>query len=116
MVENLDKLVDDAQQAIGSAEQIDALEQIRVQYLGKKGAITALMKELGKLSAEERPKAGQVINQAKQSVQQAIQAKKTALQDSALAEKLRSETIDVTLPGRGERIGGLHPVSRTRNQ
>ena len=66
MVENLDKLVEAAQQGIEAADNIDALEQIRVQYLGKKGEITALMKGLGKLSAEERPKAGQVINKAKQ--------------------------------------------------
>ncbi len=112
-MENLDKLVDEAQQAIQSAEQIDTLEQIRVQYLGKKGAITALMKELGKLSAEQRPKAGQVINQAKQAVQQAIVDKKATLQAAALAEKLQAEKIDVTLPGRGQGIGGLHPVSRT---
>ena len=113
MVENLDKLVDEAQQAISSVEKIDALDQIRVQYLGKKGSITSLMKGLGKLSAEERPKAGQVINQAKQAVQQLILTKKTALQTALLEQQLRSETIDVTLPGRGERIGGLHPVTRT---
>ena len=112
-MENLDKLVDEAQQAIQSAEQIDDLEQIRVQYLGKKGEITALMKELGKLSKDERPKAGQVINQAKQTVQQAIVDKKSRLQAAILAEKLQAEKIDVTLPGRGQHIGGLHPVSRT---
>lgn len=112
-MENLDKLVDEAQQAIQSAEQIDDLEQIRVQYLGKKGEITALMKALGKLSKDERPKAGQVINQAKQTVQQAIVDKKSRLQAAILAEKLQAEKIDVTLPGRGQHIGGLHPVSRT---
>lgn len=113
MVENLDKLVDEAQQAISTVESIEDLDQIRVQYLGKKGSITSLMKELGKLSTEQRPKAGQVINQAKQAVQQAISDKKIVLQTLLLEQQLRSETIDVTLPGRGEHIGGLHPVTRT---
>jgi phenylalanyl-tRNA synthetase alpha chain len=113
VVENLDKLVKDAQQAIEIADKMDALEQIRVQYLGKKGEITALMKGLGQLSAAERPQAGQVINRAKQSVQQLISHKKLVLQESALANQLASETIDVTLPGRGEKLGGLHPITRT---
>jgi len=112
-VENLDKLVAAAQQTITDAENIDTLEQIRVQYLGKKGDITALMKGLGKLTAEERPRAGQVINAAKQSLQKAIADKKIILQDQALNEQLNSECIDVTLPGRGEQIGGLHPITRT---
>jgi len=113
MVENLDKLVAEAQLAIDAVDKIDSLDQIRVQYLGKKGSITALMKELGQLSHEERPKAGQVINQAKQSLQQSVADKKAALQASFMEQQLKSETIDVTLPGRGERIGGLHPVTRT---
>lgn len=112
-MENLDELVSEAQDAIETADAIDTLEQIRVQYLGKKGHITALMKQLGQLSAEQRPRAGQVINQAKQAVQQAIGLKKTDVQNAELKTQLMAETIDVTLPGRGQQTGGLHPVSRT---
>ncbi len=112
-MENLDKLVNEAQAAVTAADAIDALEQIRVQYLGKKGHITAQMKQLGLLTPEQRPAAGQVINQAKQLVQQAIQKKKTELQNADMENQLIEETIDVTLPGRGQQSGGLHPVSRT---
>src|SRR5690606_39872543 len=89
------------------------LEQIRVQYLGKKGELTQLMQTLGKLSAEERPKAGAVINAAKTRVQDVLNARKAELEKAALSAKLAAERIDVTLPGRGEASGGLHPVTRT---
>ena len=112
-MENLDKRVNEAQAAIAVADAIDSLEQIRIQYLGKKGHMTALMKQLGQLSVEERPKAGQVINQAKQLLQAAISDQKSGLQNAQLISRLKAETIDVTLPGRGQQLGGLHPVSRT---
>jgi phenylalanyl-tRNA synthetase alpha chain len=89
------------------------LDQIRVDYLGKKGQLTALLKTLGKLSNEERPAAGAKINEAKQQVQQAIQGKKDALEQAAINEKLASETIDVTLSGRANGRGRLHPVTKT---
>ncbi|MGD8785738.1 MAG: phenylalanine--tRNA ligase subunit alpha, partial [Thioalkalispiraceae bacterium] len=110
MEKELAKLVKEAEDAVKAAADLQALDQVRVNYLGKKGSITAQMKNLGKLSAEERPKAGQVINQAKQAVQASIEAKKTALEDAKLNEQLASETIDVTLPGRAHGMGGLHPV------
>jgi phenylalanyl-tRNA synthetase alpha chain len=89
------------------------LDQIRVDYLGKKGQLTALLKTLGKLSNEERPAAGAKINEAKQQVQQAIQGKKDTLEQAAINEKLASETIDVTLSGRASGRGRLHPVTKT---
>ncbi len=113
MQEQLDKLVKDALGEIAAAGDVRALDAVRVKYLGKKGSLTAQMKTLGKLSAEERPKAGQAINAAKEQVQQAISARKTELETAALAAALAGETLDVTLPGRGERPGGLHPVTRT---
>jgi len=112
-VQDLDKLVAAATKQIETTTELSQLEQIRVDYLGKKGSITSLMKQLGQLSAEERPKVGQVINQAKQSVQLLINSQKEQLQSKALEEQLQSEQIDVTLPGRGRDIGGLHPVTRT---
>ena len=112
-MENLDALVSQALEAVQRSEDVNALEQLRVQYLGKKGELTALMQTLGKLSAEERPQAGALINTAKNQVQDALNARKSVLEQALLAEKLASERIDVTLPGRGQASGGLHPVTRT---
>ena len=112
MEQQLEQLVSEAQSAIAKANDLQALDQVRVNYLGKKGSITAQMKSLGKLSAEERPKAGQVINQAKQQVQTAIEARKSELENAKLQAQLVSESIDVTMPGRTHGTGGLHPVSR----
>jgi phenylalanyl-tRNA synthetase alpha chain len=108
----LEQLVSNAEQEVKAAADLQALDQVRVNYLGKKGSITAQMKYLGKLSADERPRAGQIINQAKQKVQAAIEAKKIELENEKLNAQLTSETIDVTLPGRSHGMGGLHPVSR----
>jgi len=110
--QQLEKLVNDAQQAIQAAADLQSLDELRVNYLGKKGSITGMMKELGKLPAEQRPEAGQVINRAKQAIQSAIEARKDNLQSAKLATQLASETIDVTLPGRSHGMGGLHPVTR----
>ncbi len=89
------------------------LDQVRVRYLGKSGELTVLLKQLGTLPAAERPAAGQEINQAKVAVQAAIEARRIALEQASLAARLASEQIDITLPGRGQRPGGLHPVTRT---
>ncbi|TDY02719.1 phenylalanine--tRNA ligase subunit alpha [Thiohalophilus thiocyanatoxydans] len=113
MQEQLEQLIKDAEQGINAAGDLQALDQVRVQYLGKKGLITDQMKSLGKLPPEEKPKAGQAINQAKQQIQQAIEARREALQNAALNEKLAKEKVDVTLPGRGQQTGGLHPVTLT---
>lgn len=112
-MENLDARVSQAIEAVQHSQDINTLEQIRVQYLGKKGELTLLMQSLGKLSAEERPQAGALINAAKAQVQNALSAKKAELEEAALGAKLAAERIDVTLPGRGEASGGLHPITRT---
>src|SRR5699024_11272444 len=91
-------------------------DEYSVMDLCKIGSIIALLKGLGKLSAEERPQAGAVINEARQKVQQALEERKEALAAAALAEQLAGERIDVTLPGRGEKQGSLHPVTRTRRR
>lgn len=113
MQEQLQNIITQAQSAIADVSELSALDELRVQYLGKKGELTAMMKTLGKLSAEERPKAGQIINEAKQTVQSLLNAKKKELDDAKLAKKLAEETIDVTLPGRETDLGSLHPVTRT---
>ncbi len=112
-MENLKALSDAARDAIVAAEDNAALEQLRVEYLGKKGHLTALLKGLGKLSAEERPAAGAEINEAKQALQALIGERKATLEQAAVAQQLAAETIDVTLPGRGQRTGRQHPVTRT---
>ncbi|HIC99923.1 MAG TPA: phenylalanine--tRNA ligase subunit alpha [Piscirickettsiaceae bacterium] len=116
MQETLSKLVEEARDALSKIESLADLDQLRVRFLGKKGAFTALMKQLGNMSPEQRPKAGQVINEAKQTVQALINEKKAALEAAALAAKLAAEAVDVTLPGRHVDIGGLHPVTRTLNR
>jgi phenylalanyl-tRNA synthetase alpha chain len=112
-MENLDALVSQALEAVQQTEDVSALEQIRVHYLGKKGELTQVMKTLGDLPAEERPKVGALINAAKERVQDALSIRKESLEQAALTAKLAAERIDVTLPGRGQASGGLHPVTRT---
>ena len=115
-MENLAELTVAALKLVVDANDLAALDEIRVDYLGKKGQITAQLKSLGKLSAEERPAAGAKINEAKVRVQGAINARKAALEHDAINAKLAAETIDVTLPGRHAERGSLHPVTHTLNR
>ncbi|MDT8282915.1 MAG: phenylalanine--tRNA ligase subunit alpha [Gammaproteobacteria bacterium] len=110
---DLQKLTADALAVIDAADNLDVLDQVRVDYLGKKGALTSLLKALGKLPAEQRKTAGQDINIAKRDVQQAIELRKQLLETAKLDALLASEKIDVTLPGRGQQAGGLHPITLT---
>lgn len=112
-MENLTSLQDEALSLISGAENLQSLDEVRVNYLGKKGQISSLLKTLGKLSAEERPAAGEKINKAKASVQEALNARRAQLEAAAIEQKLAAETIDVTLPGRRAEISHLHPVTRT---
>ena len=111
--EELRELVREALTAIRQATDASELDAVRVAYLGKKGRITAQLKQLGSLPAEERPAAGQVINAAKAEVQQALDERREALESAGLEARLAAEAVDVTLPGRGQDAGGLHPVTRT---
>ncbi len=112
-MDNLVSLTDSALQLVAEASDLAALDRVRVEYLGKKGSISAQMKNLGQLSPEERPAAGAEINRAKDRVQDAIAERKIALEAAAINARLAAETLDVTLPGRGQEAGGLHPVTRT---
>jgi phenylalanyl-tRNA synthetase alpha chain len=112
-MENLEALASAAKEAIENAQDGAALDDVRVNFLGKKGQITDLLKSLGKLSAEERPAAGALINKVKQELQELINVRKADMDNAAIASKLASETIDVTLAGRQADCGGLHPVTRT---
>lgn len=113
MSTELESLLTDAQAAVDGVADLRALDEVRVQYLGKSGVFTEQLKGLGKLPKEERPAAGQEINKAKQILQKAIEMRKIALETAALAERLAAERVDVSLPGRGTGSGGLHPVTRT---
>ena len=112
-MENLDALVSQALEAVKQAADVNALEQLRVQYLGKKGELTQVMKTLGNIPAEERPRVGAMVNEAKERVQGELDARKSDMEAAALNARLAAERVDVTLPGRGQTSGGLHPVTRT---
>ena len=112
-MQSLENIKAEAVVAIEAASDIAALEELRVSYLGKKGALTGLLKNLGQLSAEERPKAGAEINAVKQQLNEQLNAPKASLQGAALAAQLAEEAIDVTLPGRRAEMGSLHPITRT---
>ncbi|EGN74972.1 phenylalanyl-tRNA synthetase, alpha subunit [Idiomarina sp. A28L] len=110
---NLVEILAAGTSAAHSARTPAELEDVRVEFMGKKGRLTEQLKSLGKLSAEERPKAGQLINQAKQELQDILNARRDELKDAEMNARLDAERIDVTLAGRMGQFGGLHPVTRT---
>ncbi|TDF41587.1 phenylalanine--tRNA ligase subunit alpha [Alteromonadaceae bacterium M269] len=112
----LEAIISAAEAHINDAQDMNTLDAVRVEYMGKKGKLTDLLKSLGSLSAEERPKVGQQINLAKQQIQKLIQARGDVLREQELNAKLQSEKIDITLPGRDVSVGGLHPVTKTINR
>lgn len=112
-MQQLTEIVEQALVIIDQASDLKALDDIRVDYLGKKGKITDMMKMMGSLSPEEKPAFGQAVNDAKQAIQQKLTERIDGLKSSELEAKLIAEKIDVTLPGRTQEIGGLHPVTRT---
>ena len=113
MSNDLDDLLSQAHEAILAAGDLRALDEVRVRFLGKSGLFTERLKQLGTLPADERKAAGGRINTAKQAFQQALEARKSALEAEELRRRLASERVDVTLPGRNVVEGGLHPVTRT---
>ena len=112
-MKELSEMVQQAEAAVAAAADLQALDQVRVEYLGKKGSLAELRKGLGKLPAEERPAAGKAVTDAIKALQEAMEARREALASEALNARLAAERIDVTLPGRGQQGGGLHPVTRT---
>ena len=112
----LNNLLQSATTAIEQAQDLGALDKLRVQYLGKKGEITLQLKSLGQLPADQRREAGQQINKVKQAIQQLLESRKVALNEAEVNARLAAETVDVTLPGRRVSRGGLHPVTLTMNR
>jgi phenylalanyl-tRNA synthetase alpha chain len=112
-LQTLESIVETAKKAISDAQDLRALDDVRVEYLGKKGKITAYLKQLGNVSVEDRPVIGKSVNLAKQEVTGLVDSRSTLLTEQAREAALKAETIDVTLPGRNSEVGGLHPVTRT---
>ncbi|HVO87597.1 MAG TPA: phenylalanine--tRNA ligase subunit alpha [Casimicrobiaceae bacterium] len=112
-MDDLNILVDKARSDFLQCADPAALENAKARYLGKTGLLTEQMKSLGKLAPSERPAAGARINEAKAAVETALSARRAALADEKLAAQLASEALDVSLPGRGASVGGLHPLTRT---
>jgi len=112
-VQDVTELITAAHAAVANSADLAALDKVRVHYLGKSGVLTDLLKQLGNLPVEQRREAGQVINTAKQAVQTALDARKQQLESADLDAQLRAEALDITLPGRGQDSGALHPITRT---
>ena len=103
-------------EAIEGCQDIAALESVKVQYLGKKGALTAMMRSMSELSAEEKPQFGQAVNQAKQAISLQINEKMEQFRLAELQKRLENESIDVTLPGRHAVGGSIHPVTQVQHK
>ncbi|WP_165008335.1 phenylalanine--tRNA ligase subunit alpha [Neisseria yangbaofengii] len=112
-MENVNRIVAEGIAAVESAADFNALEQVKAQYLGKTGQLTGLLKTLGQMSPEERKTIGAHINECKNQFQTAYNTKRDALNEAKLQAQLAAEALDVTLPGRGQAAGGLHPVTLT---
>ncbi|MDP6675260.1 MAG: phenylalanine--tRNA ligase subunit alpha [Gammaproteobacteria bacterium] len=113
---DVEELIGRARSVIDACQDPLDLDDIRIRFLGKKGELTEQLKQLGSLSVEERPAAGQMINLAKQQVQDALQVRREVLAEQNLKQELAAGAVDVTLPGRGQGSGGLHPVTRTQER
>ena len=111
MKEQLEVIRQHALEAITGAQATAELEAVRVQYLRKKGELTAVLKQMGKLSPEERPVMGQLANEVRAELEQAIEAQSAVLAEKAMAEKLKAETLDVTIPGKAVPLGHKHPMT-----
>ena len=110
---DLEQLINEATALVGESSSLEQLDAVRVEFLGKKGRLTGVLKSIGALPAEEKPAAGQAVNQAKGVVQALIDEKKQLLENAVLAAKLASDALDITLPAGGQLAGGLHPITLT---
>lgn len=116
MKEQLEAIRAKAADELSAIKNSKALDDLRVKYLGKKGALTAILKQMGKLTAEDRPVMGQLANAVRADIEAAVSAKQAELSQLAMLARLKSETIDVTLPGKAQKMGSLHPLSIVENE
>ncbi len=108
---SLEALTTEALAAIAAAEDLAALDQVRVQFTGKKSQLAEQSKSLGKMDPEQRKEFGAQIHAVREAITAALTARQAELHKAALEQKLASETIDITLPGRGQQVGSIHPVT-----
>lgn len=116
MKQQLENIENAAMTEASSSDSIKALDELRIKYLGKKGELTAILKQMGKLSAEERPVIGQLANKVRQDIEEAITSKMSALKAKEKERKMAAESIDITLPGKQQSIGKLHPLKIVENE
>ena len=116
MREKLQALKEQALQDLETVTSLEALKNLKVQYLGKKGSLTEILRGMGALSAEERPKIGQIVNELRTELEGKIEEHTKVLEEKALADKLANEKVDITLPGRAPKIGHLHPITLTMRE
>ena len=115
-MQDYDKLKNEVLIKIKEANSLDDLENLRVQVLGKKGSITSLMKQLGSLEPDKRREVGQILNSLQKNIIGSIDNKKSSLEEIYLNEKLKNESLDITLPTRPENVGRIHPLSKTMDE
>ena len=113
MKDTLKKIMDEAMQQIEASEQLDKLNEIKVSFLGKKGELTSILKAMKDVAPEDRPKVGQMVNEARTQIEEKLEAKKAAFEKALREEKMAAETIDVTLPGTKMALGHRHPNTIT---
>src|SRR5215831_15570383 len=116
LLQDLDSLLAKAREEIARSSSLAELDAIRVRLLGKSGEVTGRLKMLGSLAPDSRREAGAKINLAKDELHASLEARRAALEAEQLAQTLASASVDVTLPGRGQSAGGIHPVSRARRR
>jgi phenylalanyl-tRNA synthetase alpha chain len=116
MQPELEQLITEAKYTIQETADLNVLDNIKARYLGKKGQLTELLKAVGQLPADQRPEAGRLVNVAKQQIVELLQARQQDLQQNLVNQQLAQAAIDVTLPGRGQSLGSLHPITRIRHR
>lgn len=116
MREKLQALKEQALRDLETVDSLESLKNLKIHYLGKKGSLTEILRGMGSLSAEERPKIGQIVNELRVELEEKIEAYSVVLEEKALADKLATEKVDITLPGRAPKIGHLHPITLTMRE
>ena len=116
MKDQLKSLLTAAKESVETAESLQSLEDIRIKYLGKKGELTAIMKQMGKLSKEERPEVGKIANEVRSDIEMVLSEYKEAMKEKELEKQLEAETIDVTMPGKVARAGKRHPLNKVLDE
>ncbi len=116
MIRDLQNIKEQAAEALSKAADSKTLESLRVKYLGKKGELTAILKQMGQLSAEERPKVGQLANEVRTGIEQLIEERSAAIKQAMLDARLNAERLDVTMPGKAAPIGKAHPLNKVLDE